>query len=102
MNAIAVAETVEEFTDYFPGVPEEVLTELVEGHPGYSPSDFNYEGEANSYAKLAEEMVEAGLYGEIPEPIAFHIDYESIGRDLDCLGVYEIRWNFTGYYWTIN
>ena len=49
----------------------------------------------------AAELVEAGMYGEIPEPLAPHIDYESIGRDLDCGGVYEIRHNFVGYYWTI-
>ncbi len=102
MNATTMAATLEEFTDYFPGVPEEVLTILVDGHPDYAPEDFTYEGEAQSYGKLAEEMVDAGLYGEIPEHLAPHIDYESIGSDLDCSGVYEIRHNFTGHYWSIN
>lgn len=102
MNATTQAETVEEFTEAFPGVPVEVLTELVEGHPDYEPDDFSYEGEFYSYADLASHMVEEGLFGEIPEHLSRYIDIDAIGRDLDCEGVYEIRFNFQGYYWTIH
>ena len=31
---------------------------------------------------LAEQFVEEGLFGEIPEPLRFYIDYEAIARDL--------------------
>lgn len=33
---------------------------------------------------LAEEFVEDGVYGEIPESIACYIDYAAIARDLAC------------------
>ena len=102
MIATTLAETLEEFTEYFPGVPEEVLTELIDGHPDYSPDNFSFEGEAGSYAKLAEQMVDDGLYGEIPDHLVNYIDCEAIGRDLDCSGVYEIKHNWVGYYWSIN
>lgn len=41
-----------------------------------------YYGEYDSYTDLAEQMVDEGLFGEIPESIACYIDYEKIGRDL--------------------
>ena len=31
---------------------------------------------------LAEQFVEEGLFGEIPESLQFYIDYEAIARDL--------------------
>lgn len=31
---------------------------------------------------LAEESVEQGLYGDIPAPLAYYIDYDAIARDL--------------------
>jgi hypothetical protein len=95
------AAVLEVFAESFPGVPAEVLTILIDGHPDYEPEGFTFEGEHQSYAGLAEELVDAGMYGEIPEVLVPHIDYESIGRDLDCGGIYEIRHNFVGYYWTI-
>jgi antirestriction protein len=36
----------------------------------------------STYKELAEEMVDEGLFGEIPERLINYIDYESIGRDL--------------------
>ncbi len=35
-----------------------------------------------STRELAELFVDEGLYGDIPEPIRFNIDYEAIARDL--------------------
>ena len=32
--------------------------------------------------ELAEQFVEEGLYGDIPESLQFYIDYEAIARDL--------------------
>ena len=36
----------------------------------------------HSLRELAEQFVEEGLFGEIPEPLRFYIDYEAIARDL--------------------
>ncbi|QIK41054.1 antirestriction protein ArdA [Pontivivens nitratireducens] len=38
--------------------------------------------ELSSMLDLAEQFVEDGLYGEIPENLRFYIDYEAIARDL--------------------
>ncbi|MEL7190763.1 MAG: antirestriction protein ArdA [Pseudomonadota bacterium] len=38
--------------------------------------------EVDSLKDLAEQFVEEGLFGEIPERLATFIDYESIARDL--------------------
>ena len=32
--------------------------------------------------ELAEQFVDEGLYGEIPEKLQFYIDHEAIARDL--------------------
>ena len=90
------------FVDEFPGVPVDVLLELIDNHDGYQPDEIMYEGEADSFADLAFQILEAtGQIEDVPEWLRNHIDYNSIGRDFDCGGMYEIRHNFTGYYWTI-
>jgi hypothetical protein len=38
--------------------------------------------EMNSLRELAEHFVEEGLFGQIPETIKCHLDYDSIARDL--------------------
>lgn len=38
----------------------------------------------DSMKELAEQFVDEGLFGEIPTPIQFYIDYEAIARDLAC------------------
>lgn len=38
--------------------------------------------EMDSLRELAEHFVDEGLYGEIPESIKYHLDYDSIARDL--------------------
>lgn len=35
-----------------------------------------------SMRELAEQFVDEGLFGEIPEPLQFYIDYDAIARDL--------------------
>lgn len=35
-----------------------------------------------SLRELAEQFVEEGLFGEVPEPFQFYIDYDAIARDL--------------------
>jgi hypothetical protein len=36
----------------------------------------------DSLRELAEQFVEEGLFGDIPEPLQFYIDYDAIARDL--------------------
>ncbi len=38
--------------------------------------------EARDYKDLAEQFVDEGYYGEIPDHLIHYIDYEAIGRDL--------------------
>ena len=38
---------------------------------------------------VAEELVSEGMFGEIPEPLMFYIDYEAIARDLGFSGYME-------------
>lgn len=48
-----------------------------------SPDDFEVDiYEVDSLKDLAEMFVDEGLYGDIPEPLRFYIDYEAIARDL--------------------
>jgi antirestriction protein len=54
--------------------------------------------QADSLEDLAEQFVNDGLYGDIPESIQYYIDYEKIARDLDCDGYKEIRYNDQTYY----
>lgn len=51
----------------------------------------DYVGEYDSEEAFAEEMVDEGAFGDIPENIASYIDYEAIARDL-----------FMGDYWYSN
>ncbi len=50
-----------------------------------SPDDFDVDiyGVA-SMRELAEQFVDEGLFGEIPENLQFYIDYDAIARDLAC------------------
>lgn len=48
-----------------------------------SPDQFDIQiYEVGSMKELAEQFVEEGLFGEIPQSIQFYIDYEAIARDL--------------------
>lgn len=51
----------------------------------------DYVGDYDSEKDFAEQMVDEGMFGEIPEGIAFYIDYEAVARDL-----------FIGDYWYSN
>jgi antirestriction protein len=60
------------------------------GECGYSfdpdtvdPDDFEVEiYEGTSMRELAQQFVDEGLFGEIPERLQFYIDYDAIARDL--------------------
>ena len=68
---------------------EKRLVILAVGECGYqfdydtSPTDFDIDiYDVDSMRELAEQFVEEGLYGDIPESLQFYIDYEAIARDL--------------------
>lgn len=51
--------------------------------PDTHPDDFDVDiYRVGSMRELAEQFVEDGLFGEIPEPLRFYIDHEAIARDL--------------------
>jgi antirestriction protein len=65
---------------------------LAVGECGYSfdpdtvrPDDFDVDVYGvETIKELAEQFVEEGLYGEIPEHLQNYIDYDAIARDLSC------------------
>lgn len=81
----AYFEAVDEWEDY-----QKINAILAAGEAGYSfelgkdsPDQFDIQiYEVDSMKELAEQFVEEGLFGEIPESIQFYIDYEAIARDL--------------------
>lgn len=60
------------------------------GEAGYSfdfrnssPEDFDIDlYQMDSLRELAEQFVEEGLFGEIPDNIRYYLDYDAIARDL--------------------
>ena len=62
---------------------------LAVGECGYAfeadtqPSDFDVDiYEVDTMRDLAEQFVDEGLFGDIPERLQFYIDYDAIARDL--------------------
>ena len=48
-----------------------------------SPDDFEVDiYHVDSMRELAEQFVDEGLFGEIPENFRFYIDHDAIARDL--------------------
>ncbi len=61
------------------------------------PDDFDIDlYEQDTLRDLAEQFIEEGLFGEIPENIRFYLDYDAIARDLG-MDYTEIRLNGTNY-----
>jgi len=75
-------------------IPIDVFGELYSQE--FEPSEVLYVGEADSYSALASQMVDDGLYGEIPEQLVGYIDCDAIGRDLRLGGMMEIG----GHFWS--
>ena len=44
-----------------------------------------------SFTELAEQMVDDGCYGDIPDHLAGYIDYQAIGRDLRDNGMSKVE-----------
>ncbi|MEO0486256.1 MAG: antirestriction protein ArdA [Pseudomonadota bacterium] len=77
-------ECAEAWDDY-----EKVTVIIAVGECGYTfeedtrPDDFDLDiYECDSLKELAEQFVDEGLFGDIPERLQFYIDYEAVGRDL--------------------
>lgn len=48
-----------------------------------SPDDFDVDlYEVDSLRELAEQFVDEGLFGDIPERLSYYLDYDAIARDL--------------------
>jgi len=51
--------------------------------PDLDPIQFDVEiHDVENMRELAEQFVDEGLYGEVPEAFQFYIDYDAIARDL--------------------
>ena len=84
-NFEAFLEAIENW-DY----QDKVKVIIAVGEAGYnfdfrnsSPNDFDIDlYQMDSLRELAEQFVEEGLFGEIPDNIRYYLDYDAIGRDL--------------------
>ncbi|WP_299283311.1 antirestriction protein ArdA [uncultured Tateyamaria sp.] len=77
-------EAVEEWDEH-----DKTRVILSVGECGYrfdaktQPSDFEVDiYHVDTMRDLAEQFVDEGLFGDIPEPLQFYIDYDAIARDL--------------------
>ena len=68
---------------------EKQLVIIAVGECGYrfeadtGPDDFDIDiYHVDSLRELAEQFVEEGLFGEVPESLRFYIDHDAIARDL--------------------
>ena len=82
----AYFEAVDEWEDY-----QKINVILAVGEAGYSfdlgkdsPDQFDIQiYEVDSMKELAEQMVDEGLFGDIPEHLERYIDMDAIARDLE-------------------
>lgn len=89
MNQEALIERVAEET----GIPSAAVAEYVD-NIGVDDADTlgddiaeAFAGEWRNLAEYAEELVADGCFGPVPDgSLAFYVDYEAIGRDLELGG----------------
>jgi antirestriction protein len=89
-------EELNELAERLEDVDEDVF-EAISKATDYAPSqviDIIDQGDYSLYygelSDVAAQMVDEGLFGEIPKAIANYIDYEAIGRDLRHDGYTEV------------
>jgi Antirestriction protein (ArdA). len=71
---------------------EKIVFIIAVGECGYnfdpetvSPNDYDVDlYHLDSLKELAEQFVEEGLFGDIPDTLAPYLDYDAIARDLAC------------------
>lgn len=86
------------------GLDDKVKVIIAVGEAGYkfdlgedAPDQFDIDlYELDSLKELAEQVVEEGLFGEIPKSLQNYIDYEAIAEDLG-MDYSEIRIDGTNY-----
>ena len=82
-NFVKFLEAVDEWEDH-----EKTVAIIAMGHVGNLQLDDDPHVrdvsiyDARDYKDLAEQLVDDGLFGEIPDHLINYIDYEAIGRDL--------------------
>ena len=74
----------------------DVLNAIIEARGEDLQYALDHIGDATFYPgytldQVAEELVDEGYFGEIPERIAYYIDYEAIARDLSIDNYYEVE-----------
>ena len=88
-------ELVKELSLLAPYEKREISAILEAGYSDLENAFTIYENrEYNFYPEMtlkdvAEELVSEGMFGEVPEPLMFYIDYEAIARDLGFSGYME-------------
>lgn len=88
-------ELVKEIAELAPYEKREFAAILDAGYNDLDDAFVTFENKSYSFypdmtlANVAEELVSEGMFGEIPEPIMFYIDYDAIARDLGYSGYTE-------------
>jgi hypothetical protein len=85
VNIGSAIEAAENWDDW-----QKIKVSITVGECGYSfdlktgdPDDFDIDFyEVNSMRELAEQFVDEGLFGEIPDHLANYLDYDAIAHDL--------------------
>ncbi|MCV6574664.1 MAG: antirestriction protein ArdA [Cohaesibacter sp.] len=85
VNIIDVMSKLEEWDHY-----QKINVIIAVGECGYSfdiatddPNDFDIDiYDVSSLRELAEQFVDEGLFGDIPERLQYYLDYDAIARDL--------------------
>ena len=85
INLTALLDAVDNWDEW-----QKIKIVITVGEMGYSfepatdnPNDFDIDiYELDTLQKLAEQFVDEGWFGEIPESLQFYINYDTIARDL--------------------
>ena len=87
LNQANFAQFFDCVDDWDEGQKQQVI--IAVGECGYAfdastaPNNFDVEiYEIDTMRELAEQFVDEGLFGEVPESFQFYIDYDAIARDL--------------------
>lgn len=88
LNQVSISKFFEAVDDWDEGQKQRYI--IAVGECGYSHEQVADDPECididlyqiNSLKELAEQFVDDGLFGDIPEPLQFYIDYDAIARDL--------------------
>lgn len=89
-EGIAELQAIAEFIDEYPGVGAKLLNYYSDLDEAKEAMEERYTGCYTSLADYAQELTEDTQ--EIPEHLAFYIDYESMGRDMELSGdVFTIK-----------